>query len=173
MSLTIGTEYNVYTSKEAAAANADARAYGCVYDYEDDYAKEMAARKQKNVDAGLKGIETAKQYGYNDTFDLTMETGADGKPTGTVIIKLKEDVTFGEVGHKLGIPDGKLYEYNKETLDKYGTNEIGDTGIETHDTVDAPKGLRLIIPGGYLNPHKPIGEQLKDLWGAIKSNLNL
>lgn len=169
MSLTIGTEYNAYTYEAKGTSGTNNKSNNVsIYDQQilDEYEAEMAAKRQKNIDAGEAAIEKANAYGY-DEFSLSMQADQNGKKTGMVAIVLNEDITFMDIALKLGIPKGKIYEYNKAILDKLGTKTIGYTGIKTHDTVEAPKGTKLVIPGGFLNPQKPIGQKLSDWWNNL------
>lgn len=168
MSLTIGTEYAAYAYEAKEATGANEKSNLSIYDQKvlDEYEAELEARRKKNVDAGEAAIEKANAYGY-DEFSLSMQANQNGKKTGMVAIVLNEDITFMDIALKLGIPKGKIYEYNKAVLDRLGTNVIGDTGIETHDTVEAPKGTKLVLPGCFLNPQKPIGQRLSDWWNNL------
>lgn len=129
----------------------------------EDYEKQAAQMRENNINKGEAGIQRAKEL--HDEFTITMQTNSKGDKTGNVVITLNEDITLAKVKHYLGIPNGVLLECNREKIEKLGTAEIGDTGVQTHDLVEAPKGMQFVIPGGCLNPQQTAWQKICEFFG--------
>lgn len=122
------------------------------------YEKKGAELKEKNIKKGEAGIEKAKEL--HPEFTITMQTNSKGEKNGNVVITLNEDITLAKVKRYLGISDGILLECNRQKIEKLGTKEIGETGVQTHDLVEAPKGMQFVIPGGCLNPQQTAWQKI-------------
>ena len=163
MSLTVdfSPATNTYSSKTAIAngASNDATIWA-------EYETEMADKKNAKIKHAEENIAKAKEYGH-DEFNIEMQTDSNGNKTGNVIVTLNEDIGIGSIKHWLGIPDGVLKAWNQEKIEKLGTEEIGETGIQSHDMVEAPKGMQFILPGDCLNPQKTAWQKLCDFFSNL------
>lgn len=168
MSLTIGTEYATYAYQAKETTGANEKSSLSVYDQKvlDEYEAELAARRNEKIKAGEAAINKAQVYGYNE-FNLNMETDANGKKTGMVVIVINEDMRPSEIRSKLGIAPNKLREHNKAVFDKLETTEFGDRGVQTHEFTDIPKNTRFVIPGTDINPQKPLLQKIGDWWNNL------
>lgn len=165
MSLTVSAESNQQVYKAPRAPQNKKTSNISVYDQQllDEHEAYLEKRRTEKIKAGEKAIENANAYGYEE-FGLTMETDRNGKKTGMVVIAINEKIEAKELRNMLGIPSNKLYEHNKAAFEKFGSARIGDTGVETYEYTDIPKGVKLYIPGTDVNVKKPFMKSVVDFF---------